>query len=411
MPSQPEHTWGHTLAFGELYYRRAVQMLQDVHHESDAIAGVASVAAQAIRDGHKVYANLTTGHMPPYELVNEREGNPALFEFVESRFGTPEQYAAMRPGDVLLTNCVSEAVHNVREAGVYVVVVTSYFFNHKGVPPGKLPPNPNNWMPEDVASSVIDAHIPWDQGMVWIPAVPQMPVFPGSSIATCAIHWMITGEVAHTLATGTTPTGVVGRLYLDSLLSSLSRAREQSIAPIGEVAVTIAKRIISGGRYYVRSRNFGVQSEAQGVAQGLMLTNAFEPRPASEGGDKDVFLIASVSDSDPKDLAWTQEARSNENYLIGIGLPHNDALRERCDVYFNNACGEPGGVLAVPGYTEGICPTTGIINNIIAYTLTAQFVDEMCRRGAVPYFWMGFYRVGGKEYSDAIRPFFLERVY
>jgi hypothetical protein len=43
--------------------------------------------------------------------------------------------------------------------------------------------------------------------------------------------------------------------------------------------------------------------------------------------------------------------------------------------------------------------------------LIAQFVDEMCRRGAVPYFWMGGYRCGGGNYNEVIHPFFLERGY
>jgi hypothetical protein len=124
-----------------------------------------------------------------------------------------------------------------------------------------------------------------------------------------------------------------------------------------------------------------------------------------------VFLIAAVGPDDPQELAWADEARANGNFIVGIGPSENDGLAGRCDVYFDDRCGEPAGVIAVPGRAERICPATGILNNIIAYMLTAQFVDEMCRRGAVPYFWMGFYREGGKAYSDIMRPFFLERGY
>jgi hypothetical protein len=35
----------------------------------------------------------------------------------------------------------------------------------------------------------------------------------------------------------------------------------------------------------------------------------------------------------------------------------------------------------------------------------------MVRRGFVPWFWMGFFQVGGKEYDDAVRPFFLKQGY
>jgi uncharacterized phosphosugar-binding protein len=409
--ADPEHTWGHTIAFGEAYYRAAIRLLKAVHADADAIAGVSSVAAAALRAGHKVYANLTTGHMPPYELASDREGNPALFEFIEPRFGTPESFAAMRAGDALFTHCVSESVRAARDAGVYVVVCTTYFFNNRHVPPGKIPPNPNNWMPEDVASVVIDSHIPWDQGLVHIPEVPEMPVFPGSSIPTCAIHWMITAETANALSTGRTPDGTIGRRYVDILLERLADVHDRDTDKWNETAVTIARRIIAGGRYFVRSRNFGVQSEAQGVAQGLMLTNAFEPRPAAEGGDRDIFVIAAVSPDDPQDMAWAEEARDRGNFIVGIGPTENDGLTRRCDVYFDDRCRETAGVLTLPGYAESLCPATGIINNIILYTLTAQFVDEMCRRGAAPYFWRGFYLNGGKEYSEIMRPFFLKRGY
>lgn len=410
MHTHPEHTWGHTIPFGEEYYQNAVKLLRAIRDDAAIMAEVAARAADAIRAGNTVYANITTGHMPSYELVNEREGNPAQFEFTGADTCTPEQFAAMQAGDVLLTNHVSEAVRDARDAGVYVVVFTTCYVNNRDTPPGKVLPNPNDWVPEDVASRVIDSHIPWHQGLVRAPEIPEMEICPGSANGSCAIHWMITVEVAHSLATDQPPTGTIGRQYVELLLDRLADVHTQDLDHINEIAVVIAKRIIGGGHYYVRSRNEGIQSEASGVAQGLMMCNAFEPRPASEGGDKDVFLIAAVSANDPQDLAWADEAKSNGNYLVGIGPSNSDGLRDRCDVYFDNRCDEAAGVIPIPGRSDKVCPATGILNNIIMYMLTAQFVDEMCRRGAVPYFLMGAYR-DGSDYNSVMRPFCLERGY
>ena len=410
MNIHPEHTWGHTIPFGEEYYQNAVKLLQNIRGDATIMAEVAAKAADAIRAGNKVYANITTGHMPTYELVNDREGNPAQFEFTGADTCTPEQFAAMRAGDVLLTNHVSEAVRDARDAGVYVVVFTTCYVNNRDTPPGKVVPNPHNWVPEDVASRVIDSHIPWHQGLVRAPEIPEMEICPGSANGSCAIHWMITAEVAHTLATDRPPTGAIGHQYVDLLLERLADVHAQDVEHINEIAVIIAKRIIGGGHYYVRSRNEGIQSEANGVAQGLMMCNAFEPRPASEGGDKDVFLIAAVSANDPQELAWAAEAQANGNYVVGIGPSNNDGLRDRCDVYFDDRCDEAAGVISIPGRSDKVCPATGILNNIIMYTLTAQFVDEMCRRGAVPYFFMGAYR-DGSDYNSVMRPFCSERGY
>lgn len=411
MDIHPEHNWGHTIPFGEEYYQNAVKLLQDIRTDVQIVAEVSAKATDAIRAGNKVYANVTTGHMPTYELENEREGNPAQFEFTGADSCTPEQYAAMQAGDVLLTNSVSEAVRAARDAGVYVVVFTTCYINNHNVPPGKVNPNVNDWMPEDVASRVVDSHIPWHQGLVHPPEIPEMTICPGSSNGSCAIHWMITAEVACALATDTTPDGSLGHQYVDILLDRIADVRARDVSRINEVAVTIAKRIIGGGRYFVRSGNGGVESEASGVAQGLRLINSFEQRPAGEGGNKDTFLIAAVSANDPQELAWAEEARANGNYIIGIGPSNNDELQDLCDAYFDDRCDETAGVIAVPGRPEKVCPATGILNNIIMYMLTAQFVDEMCRRGAAPYFWMGVYRQHGDDYNSLMGHFFSERGY
>ena len=407
MHIHPEHTWGHTIAFGEEYYRNATKLLRDIRREADAIAEASDVAAEALQRGNKVYANIVIGHMPGYELANDREGNPGFFEFCPDDSGDPEHYKAMQAGDVLFTNYVGEPVKEARDKRVYVVVVTTCYVNNRNVPPGKVLPNPNDWMPEDVATRVIDSHIPWQQGLVHVPEVPEFEVCPGSANGTNTIHWMITAEVAYALATEKKPDGDKGSAYVDLLLSRLDTIHAEEMERIGDVAVTVAKRIISGGHYYVRSRNQGVQSEASGVAQGPMMTNAFPVRP---DGDRDVFLIAAVSPDDPQELTWAEEAKANGNYLIGIGPSTCRKLRERCDVFFDDRCDEPAGVIDIPGRAEKVCPATGTLNNIIMWMLTAQFVDEMCRRGAVPYFWMGFFR-GGLEYNNVMRPFCLERGY
>ena len=410
MAHNPEHTWGHTLAFSEQYYQKATHLLRKIHGDAKIIAGVAHKAVESLRSGGKVYTDAAAGHMPPHEMAEDREGNPAQIHFC-GNVPAAEAYAALSDGDVLITNSVNSAVRQARDAGVYVVILPTVYVNNSTAPPGKVRPNENNWLLEDVSSMVLDTYIPWHQGVVQIPQVPEMHAFPVSSNITCAVHWMLTAEVATALATGDQPNGTVGRQYLDILFERLDQVHQDDRVEINDIAVVVAKRIIGGGRFFVRSRNTGVQGDANSVAQGLMLTNAFEMRSAAEGGDQDTLVIAAVSADDPQELAWAEQARANGNYIIGIGPTNSEALRHRCDVYFSNRCAEAAGVIEVAGMAEKVSPATGILNNIILHLLTAEFVDEMCRRGAVPYFWMGVYRVGGTEYNSVMDGFFRERGY
>ena len=410
MHHNPEHTWGHALAFGDEYYQKVTEILRQIRGDAEIYTGIATWAVEALRAGNKVYSEAAVGHMPPFEMADEREGNPAQIHLCGHNC-TAEDFAALRPGDVLLTNHVSEPVRAARDAGVYVAYFTTAYVNSSKTPPGKVHANPNDWLPEDVASIVVDTHIPWNQGVVHMSHMPEMPAFPSATNGTCAIHWLLTAEVAHAMATDSMPDGSAACRYLDLLLERLAEVRAGDMERINETAEIISKRIIGGGRFFVRSRNEGVRSESNGTAMGLMLTNAFETRSAIESGDKDTFLIAAVSANDAQELAWAREARENGNYLIGIGPLDNDGLRQACDVYFDDRCDEPAGVVEIPGMAEKVCPATGIINNIIMHMLTAQFVDEMCRRGAVPYFWMGAYMKEGSAYNGVMGSFFRDRGY
>jgi len=404
MSSCPEYTWGHTIPFGLEYYQKAKASLLELRADIGMISEISSRAVKTIRAGNKVYMNVTTGHMPTYELVNEREGNPALFEFSGSDACTPEQFAAMEPGDLLLTNNVGEDVKNARQRGVYVVIFTTCYVNNKRTPPGRVNPNVNDWMPEDIASEVVYTSIPWQQGLVNIPEIPYMEAFPGSANVSCAIHWMITAETARSLATGGMPDGSQGLEYLDILLSRVDKVFELEMERINETALTLARRFIDGGRFFVRSRNEGIQSEVSHVAQGLMIANLFEPRSREDGGDKDVMLIAMVSAGDPAEIQWAEDARNSGSLVVGIGPGDNPQMESLCDVYFYNRCDEAEGIVKSTGHEAGICPATGIINNILTQALQAQFVDEMCRRGEVPYFYMGGYRTGGGAFNEMMRP-------
>jgi uncharacterized phosphosugar-binding protein len=92
--------------------------------------------------------------------------------------------------------------------------------------------------------------------------------------------------------------------------------------------------------------------------------------------------------------------------VVTIGMETSPRMQELSDRYLGNACDESGGVVEVAGCDEPICPTSGIIDNVLTQMLLSQMTDEMCRRGAVPYFYMGLYRLGGREYNTVMKSHF-----
>jgi hypothetical protein len=142
-------------------------------------------------------------------------------------------------------------------------------------------------------------------------------------------------------------------------------------------------------------------------------------RPCDAGGADDITLVGVVDSGvfNPGcaevELRWVAEAHARGNFVIGMGPAGYDRLREACDAYLPTACAEGGVIETQPdGLDRGltaICPTGGIVNNILMQMLHAQFAEEMIRRGHYPLWQMGSYRTGGREFNLKNDKLFLQR--
>ncbi len=100
---------------------------------------------------------------------------------------------------MLVTNSVNEAVRSARDRGVYVVGVPVNYIDNEWAARGFVNPNVNDWMLGDVSSVILQSYIPYTQGVVDCPSIPEMKLFPSSSNSLCTLFWMFQAEVANKL--------------------------------------------------------------------------------------------------------------------------------------------------------------------------------------------------------------------
>ena len=164
---------GDELKLSREYVDRALGMMAAIREDApSSIAALAQTCAAAIRGSRTVYASMVEGHMPHDELADERVGNPRHFERPSNSEELAELFDTLEPGDVVLTQTMFEQLRELRDRGVIVVVVTTCYVVNASHPPGQVtnengsfhPPRERGLvpdpMPEDVASIVLDTHIP-----------------------------------------------------------------------------------------------------------------------------------------------------------------------------------------------------------------------------------------------------------
>lgn len=158
------------------------------------------------QDGGTIYSNMVFGHYAAYAGCRDIPGQPWVLPQYYSLLGEP--FKAMKKGDFLLTNIVnmdmktgwneeSDDWKKAHDRGVFIAGVTSNYFKNSRTPPGAYYPKRMELALEDIASLIIDSQVPWNNGLVSAPGLPQFKICPSTGIAMFAIYWACTASLAN----------------------------------------------------------------------------------------------------------------------------------------------------------------------------------------------------------------------
>lgn len=407
--------------FMDRYWDGTFAMVRDIRDtQIGNIVRAMERANSCRRKGGTIYSNLFYGHYAQYAGSRDRPGQPWVLPHHASL--TEEQIAAMKPGDFLLTDYADEARRNARDRGVCVVGVTNNYMRFFKTPPDGMNEDRMKISIEDVSTLVIDSQVPWNNGLVVTPKIPRFSLCPASGIAQYAVYWACTASLAALIGSNGANSGAdYAQEYLTLMLDRFERIRTDrpKIDRISRKWANLTRD--RDARLYVYGRPLAIDgypplsmfsNDAVDTASSAMWARLYDESLVTA---RDIVLIGSEYSDHPGDLDVARKSREKGAYTVAFcpysteGDASGPRLFKAVDDALNTYCDERDGVLTVPGFSGKICPLTGLTGNLVLWMLTAQWAEHMLNRGEIPYFWMNHDERGGREYDDAVEPYFRKR--
>lgn len=410
--------------FMDQYYEGMLQIAKDIR--ATQIGNIAKAMEKAFelkQKGGRIYSHVLLGHFAMFAGSPEIPGQPNLLPQRVDR-KTKEDFAAMKKGDFLFTNGLG-GVKAAREKGVYVVGITNNYVPFAKTPPGAL--SRMDTKMEDECDMVIDSQMPWYNGLVNAPQIPQFRIIPSSGNAMFLVYWACTASLASLVGTkGKGSSTAPAERYLDLAIERFQmigtdRPKIDRVAEkwaelvLGEKARFLVYGHPQQVEPYEGTKNMFV-NEAYIVASGTMIADLYEQK-ANEMRTNDILLIGGFTSDNADEIRVARHGRSAGAYTTAFcpfaadGDSFGVRLFKEVDRAFNTYSDESEGVLSVPGFPKKVCPLTGLTGNFVHWMLMAQWTDHMARRGEMPYFWQGYHEAGGSEYGRMVKPYFDKRGY
>jgi len=398
--------------FWEQYYSGTMSILTGLRDtQLQLIEREMKTAYERSKKGGTIYSQITSGHFPTPETALDRIGQPGVLAYLE-RGAKEDVYSKLDPNDMIITNTINIANIGAMKRGIRVVAVTVNYYPFAQTPPeegyqieyeGKI------LRIEDTAHVTIDSQMPWYNGLIRAPQNPDFAVIPGGGLAQAAVYWMAAAEYAGVKTAKGKPAGNGRASYYISKCIERTAMVGKDRPKFESVANDLADLIVKGAKWWVFGANKALVSDACGVANGPMVTRQYSADSVKKG---DIVLIGAYSSNHPDEIAVARESRNKGAYVIAITPFSNDGdasgtrLYKEVDAAFNSYSPESWGVVPVKGIDRKVCPTTGVIGDLILWLIVAEWTDVMARRGEFPYFWKGFFMKNGRGFNNKVRPYF-----
>lgn len=401
-------------SFWQEYYDGASTILTGIRDtQLERIKREMQTAYERSRKGGTIYSQITAGHFPTEETALDRIGQPGVFAFLE-RNAKEEVYAGLKPNDMIITNTIHLGNIEAMKRGIRVLGVTVNYYPFSKTPPGEgyqIEYEGRILRIEDTASEMIDSQIPWDNGLVHPPQI-DFAVLPSGGMSNAVIYWMCAAEFTGLKANkGKTADIGWAEYYINTCIERAEMVGKD-FPKFAVVGKELADLVFRGARWWCYGANHALPSDAVGVANGPRITRMYEDGQVKKG---DIVLIGAYTSNNPEELAVARECRRKGAYVLAITPFSEDGdasglrLFKEVDFAFNTYSPESWGVVPIKSRELKVCPTTGVIGDLVLWLLVAQWVDEMSHRGEFPYFWKGFFMKNGGEYNNAISPYYEAR--
>jgi len=421
--------------YGVQYYEKVNEIWDRISStELPLLAQGADQAAGSLRNNGKLYCQIVGGHMHIAEMRRDRPGNPGYLHNL-SRNIKPQMFDLVGKGDFVLFDYPKEHIRKARDRGAFTVGIRVPYHPNKTTPKGvlamnELAENPvfaDVLLPEECCSIILTSHVPFTDGLLYIPEIPAVRACGSSPQGIFNLFWMLSAEIAMRHKGGS-PMGSSdkAREFIQTVKERGAKIRK-NLDQIDSVAKAMVEYVSRGGRYWNYPLGYSDENskiekwsimveENTNRASGLVMSKTLSPADIKEKAKAGDFVFIAAEASDVKENIAAAHAFKNAGLKVIYVGPKTEGstaedLPKIADWHVDTLSPERDGVLKIPGMDKKICPTTGVLYALAQYMLNAQFIGHMIKADMTPLLFMGMHLIGGRAYYNVVQKVYESRGY
>ncbi|MBN1291133.1 MAG: hypothetical protein JXB48_04770 [Candidatus Latescibacteria bacterium] len=402
------------------YLNRVTGIIEKIRNtELDNMLEASYNIARTYKSGNTCFCQWETGHSFDGDMFPDRPGDTDIFTMGYT-MGTP----AVEPknGDLLLVNVLRKPLDDPRQKGIFVIGGPTPWCGDTANT--ELLTEANRQLQIKKYSDIwIETYITTRGALMWLPG-ETTPLGPTSGALGIVTYWAMIADAVRLLVKDNIFVKVKGdepalpdtapyinlnqptaESYINESLRQISQIGAE-YGTIKRIAQNAADCILSGGKLYVYSRHHeALSQEAQGKRGGLALINTtFADDTKFAGTGKDFMIMGIYLPDDEVDLNMLDTCRKSGMKIAAIGpatrddkLPEGRTVPHEADYHLGLMC-DTYGIFAVQGVDKKICPSSGLLVNLMFWATMIELAEEILRRtGNTPAVLSTGALVGGGE--------------